>query len=70
MTLAHGLTIAVLLQGGDSRMELAYFWSAILIVLLPVAVFVTIAVLLWRGYRRRQEADGGGPPDPRAVTRS
>lgn len=50
------------LHGTDGRMDLAYFWSAILIVLLPVAVFVTMAVLLVRGYRRRRVADGGGDP--------
>ena len=57
------ITAALLaLHGTDGRMELAYFWSAILIVLTPVAVFVTIAVLLIRGYRRRRVADGGGEP--------
>lgn len=70
MTPALAFTAALVLHGSDSRMELAYFWSAILIVLLPVGVFSTIAVLLWRGYRRRREADGGGPPDPRPATRT
>ena len=44
----------LLLHGGDSRMDLAYFWSAILIVLLPVAVFITMAVLLVKAYRGRE----------------
>jgi lipopolysaccharide export LptBFGC system permease protein LptF len=69
VTGALALTVPLVLHGSDSRMELAYFWSAILIVLLPVGVFITIAVLLWRGYRRRSEADGGGPPDTRPATR-
>jgi hypothetical protein len=47
---------------GDDRIELAYFWSSVLIVVLPVAVFVTIAVLAARGYFRRRDADGGGEP--------
>ncbi len=68
MTLA--LALSLVLHGSDSRMELAYFWSAILIVLLPVGVFTTIAVLLWRGYRRREVADGGGPPDPSVAPRT
>ncbi|MGH7569403.1 MAG: hypothetical protein ACREL9_10625 [Gemmatimonadales bacterium] len=58
MTLA---TLA-LLHGGDERLNLAYFWSSILIVLLPVATFVVLAVLVIRAYRRRREADGGGDP--------
>jgi len=46
----------LLLHGGDSRMDLAYFWSAILIVLLPVATFVTIAYWLVRMYRREHKS--------------
>ena len=53
---AHGA------HGADERMNLAYFWSSILIVLLPLAAFTTIAVLLVRGYLRRTERDGGGEP--------
>ena len=48
------LAALLLLHGGDSRMDLAYFWSAILIVLLPVTVFITMAVLLVKAYRRRE----------------
>ncbi len=50
------------LHGGDGRMDLAYFWSAILIVLLPLATFVTLAVLTTRAYFRRKTPDGGGEP--------
>lgn len=57
--------LALLVQhGGDERMNLAYFWSSILTVLLPVAVFVALAVLAVRGYFRRKDPDGGGPPGP------
>lgn len=48
------LATLLLLHGGDGRMDLAYFWSSILIVLLPVGTFVVIAVLLVRAYRRRE----------------
>jgi hypothetical protein len=37
------------------HMALIYFWSAILIVLLPIAVFVTISYLLWKGYRKERK---------------
>ena len=47
----------LLLHGGDSRMDLAYFWSAILIVLLPMATFVTIAYLLIKAYRNRERSE-------------
>jgi len=46
--------LLVLLHGGGDRMDLIYFWSAILIVLLPLAIFVTIGVLLVKGYRKRE----------------
>jgi lipopolysaccharide export LptBFGC system permease protein LptF len=51
------MTLATLLlvHGGDDRMNLAYFWSAILIVLLPVAAFVAIAWWLVKMYRREQK---------------
>jgi purine-cytosine permease-like protein len=45
------------------HMDLIYFWSAILIVLLPVAVFVAIAYWLGRMYwrtRRHGGPDNGG----------
>jgi len=52
---------ALLLLHGE-RMELAYFWSSIVIVALPVGVFIAIAVLAVRGYFRRRAPDGGGDP--------
>jgi len=45
--------LLVLLHGDD--MDLIYFWSAILIVLLPVTIFVTIGYLLWKGYRKERK---------------
>lgn len=35
------------------RVDLIYFWSSILIVLLPLIVFSTLAYLLVRAYRQR-----------------
>jgi hypothetical protein len=52
--------LLVLLHGGGDRMDLIYFWSAILIVLLPIAIFVTIGYLLVKGYRRRERGAGSG----------
>lgn len=49
------------LHGGDDRLDWVYFWSSVLIVLLPVAVFVALGVLTARGYFKRRDADGGGP---------
>lgn len=46
----------------EGRLDLAYFWSSVLTVLLPTTVFVMLAVLAVRGYLRRKTADGGGPP--------
>ena len=52
-------------HGGDPRTDLAYFWASILTILLPVSAFVVLAFLLVRGYFRRSEPDGGGPPPMR-----
>lgn len=41
----------------DGRLDLAYFWSAILIVLLPLSVFITIAYLLVKAYRKRERSE-------------
>ncbi len=58
---------AVLLVLHGDRMELAYFWSSIVIVALPVGVFITIAVLAVRGYFRRRAPDGGGEVGERGA---
>jgi hypothetical protein len=62
------LALLVLQHGPD--MDVVYFWSSLLIVLLPLGVFTTITVLVVRGYFHRAAADGGGePPPPRAPRR-
>lgn len=43
--------LAVLLHGDD--MDLIYFWSSILIVLLPLSVFSYLTYLVVKGYRNR-----------------
>jgi hypothetical protein len=59
-------TLILLAQHGHGgRMDLVYFWSSILTILLPVAVFVALGVLTVRGYVRRKAPDGGGPPPMR-----
>ncbi|HTR20468.1 MAG TPA: hypothetical protein VMH88_06375 [Gemmatimonadales bacterium] len=45
-------------------MDLVYFWSAILIAVVPVAVFAVIGVLVTRAYFQRRAPDGGGDPPP------
>jgi len=40
---------------GDGRLDLIYFWSAILIVLLPIAIFGTIGYKLWKAYRKEHK---------------
>jgi hypothetical protein len=56
---------SLLLLHGSDRMDVVYFWSSIVIVALPIAVFVTIAVLAVRGYFSRRAPDGGGEVEGR-----
>ena len=49
------LALLVLLHGDDPRMELTYFWSAILIVLLPIAIFGGLTYWLYRMWRRERK---------------
>ncbi|HEV8264090.1 MAG TPA: hypothetical protein VGQ06_04005 [Gemmatimonadales bacterium] len=50
----------LLLLHGDDRMNLAYFWSAILIVLVPAATFGAIGYWLVKMYRKRERGAGSG----------
>ena len=45
-----------MVHGGDERMELLYFLASILIIVLPVSVFTTMAWLLTRQYFRDRRA--------------
>jgi hypothetical protein len=44
---------------GDN-MDLIYFWSSILIVALPLAVFGTLTYLVTKGYFRKMREKGEG----------
>ena len=63
------MTLAMLALLHADDMDAVYFWSAVLIAVVPVAVFATIGVLVVRGYYRRRIADGGGEPPPPAPSR-
>lgn len=45
-----------LVHGGDERMEWLYLWASIIIIVLPVSTFITIAWLLTRQYFRDRRA--------------
>jgi hypothetical protein len=47
---------ALSLLHGDERTEWLYFWASILIILLPVGIFVSMAWLLGRQYFRERRA--------------
>jgi hypothetical protein len=64
------MMLALLVPQHGPDMDVVYFWSSVLIALLPLGVFTTITVLVVRGYFHRAAADGGGePPPPRAPRR-
>jgi hypothetical protein len=48
------LAALAVLQHDDPRMEHVYFWSAILIVVLPLLVFGGIAAWLYRMWKREK----------------
>lgn len=50
-------------------MDIVYFWSALLIAIVPLAVFTVLGVLVIRGYYHRRVADGGGEPPPHVPGR-
>ena len=52
-----------------NNMDVVYFWSALLIAIVPLAVFTVLGVLVIRGYYQRRIADGGGEPPLRVPSR-
>ena len=48
------MMLALLFALHGDRMELTYFWSAILIVLLPVSIFVALGYWLVKMYRKER----------------
>ena len=55
--------LLALLHGDDSRMELVYFWAAVILALTPVLIFGTIGVLvlrkIWKERRHTGEQGAG-----------
>ncbi len=63
------LATLLLLHGDDPKMELLYFWSAVLIALTPVLIFGGIAVLVMRGiWKRSREEKGASEQGQRPET--
>ncbi|HEV2750461.1 MAG TPA: hypothetical protein VGV12_08060 [Gemmatimonadales bacterium] len=54
--------LVVLLHGDNPRMELMYFWAAVLLALTPVLIFGTIGVLVLKKiWKERRENAVKGP---------
>ena len=70
MTLAALASLALLAHGDDARLDLVYFWAAVLIAITPVTIFGTIGVWVLRSIWRAHHAPHGpeAPTDP-SVTR-
>lgn len=45
--------LLILQHGADDRIDLIYFFSALVIVALPLTVFTTLAYLVVKGYLKR-----------------
>ena len=58
------MILAALLHGDDPHMELIYFFSALLLALLPMGAFAGMCVWVIRKYR--QERAAGTTPSPTA----
>ena len=57
--------LLVVLHGDDPRMDLLYFWAAVLLALTPVVIFGGIGIWLARKiWKERHEVGerGAGPP--------
>jgi len=52
---------ALLLHGDDPHMELIYFFSALLLALLPMGAFAGMCVWVFRKYRQEQAEDKAQP---------
>jgi hypothetical protein len=48
---------ALLLHGDDPHMELIYFFSALLLALLPMAAFAGLGVWVFKKYRQERAAE-------------
>jgi len=57
------LDLLVILHGDDPRLELLYFWAAVLLALTPMIIFgglgVWVARKIWKEQRGARNAEGG-----------
>ena len=53
--------------GDDSRLELLYFWAAVLLALTPVLVFGGIGVVVLRGIWKQRRGGTNEPARPGPV---
>ena len=51
-------TLLVLLHGDDPKLDLLYFWAAVLLALTPVLIFGTIGVLVLKKIWRERHGSG------------
>ena len=54
--ISASLSLLTLLH--NDRIDLIYFWSAIVMVLLPLAIFITLTYLIVKAYRSRERGAG------------
>lgn len=59
-------SLALLAHGDDARLDLVYFWAAVLIAITPVLIFGTIGAWVLRAIWRAHHAPEGSqaPTDP------
>lgn len=70
--LATVASLAFLAHGDDARLDLVYFWAAVLIAITPVLIFGTIGAWVLRAIWRAHHAPEGSeaPTDPSVTTGS
>lgn len=51
--------LTLLLHGDDARMQVLYFWAAVLLALTPVLIFGGLGVWVVRKIWRERHGDGG-----------
>lgn len=51
--------LPLLLHGDDARMQVLYFWAAVLLALTPVLIFGGLGVWVVRKIWRERHGDGG-----------
>jgi hypothetical protein len=58
-------TLLALPHADDTRMQLLYFWAAVLLALTPMLIFggigVWVARMIWKERRGARNAEGGTP---------